>query len=127
VQNLVELCTWRAGAALMDQRRAALYFLAVQRTRELGIRLALGSDRPQLRRMLVAQQLKPVAAGLAIGAGVAYMAAPIMAAQLHYIPPRDPTGFGAASVAVFVAAMVACYVGANQATKIDIIEALRRE
>ncbi|OLE85381.1 MAG: hypothetical protein AUF76_00990 [Acidobacteria bacterium 13_1_20CM_2_65_9] len=103
-----------------------LYFLTTQRTHELGIRMALGSDRTQLRRMLIIQQLTPVAAGIAIGTGAAYVFAPLMAAQLHSVAPRDLGGFAAAVGAVFLAAIVACYLAARQATKIEVVQALRR-
>jgi putative ABC transport system permease protein len=103
-----------------------LYFLATRRIHELGIRMALGSDRRQLRRMLIVQQLRPVATGIAIGAGASYVLAPLMATQLHSVAPRDLGAFGAAVSAVFLTAVAACYLAARQATNIDVAQALRR-
>jgi ABC-type antimicrobial peptide transport system permease subunit len=98
-----------------------------QRTREIGIRMALGATRPELTGMFVRHGL--VLAG--IGAGCGLLAAAglsrLMASLLFGVGPADPLTYAAVAIGLVTAAMVASYLPARRATRVDPVEALRAE
>jgi ABC-type antimicrobial peptide transport system permease subunit len=100
-------------------------FLVVRRTREIGVRMALGARRSEITRLVVAQGLRPAAWGLALGLGAALLGGRAVESVLFQVEPRDPvvfTGVTALLVAVVLAASV---VPARRAAAIDPTEALR--
>jgi len=98
-----------------------------ERTREIGIRLALGAEKQNILRLILRQGLALATAGAAIGLICALIVAHLMASVLYDIRPADPLTFaGVALVFVFVA-LVACYLPARRATKVDPMVALRCE
>jgi putative ABC transport system permease protein len=98
-----------------------------QRTREFGIRLALGARSGEVLGMVVRRGLALAGIGLAVGVVMAAFAARLLATALHGIDPFDPVTFGAVAAVLFVVAMVASYVPARRATRVDPISALRTE
>jgi predicted permease len=99
--------------------------LAMQRTRELGIRLALGARRPQILSLVLSQGMAPVMAGLALGLAGALALARLLEGLLFGISARDPATFALAPLLLALAAAAASYVPARRATRIDPVQALR--
>jgi len=87
--------------------------------RELGIRLAMGADRASVRNLIVARGLILALTGMAIGAGVAWLLTGTLKAMLNDVTPRDPAVFAATAVAVIVAAVLASYLPARSAGRVD--------
>jgi len=98
-----------------------------QRTREIGIRLALGARGPTLTRMVVLEGLKLAALGALCGLGAAFGLSRLMAALLFGVGALDPATFALVAVTLLSAAMIASYLPARRVTKVDPVEALRSE
>jgi len=98
-----------------------------QRTRELGIRLALGADRAQVFRLVLGQGFLLVAIGLIAGLLLAALTGRALASILYDVSVWDLTGFFSAAVILIGVALVACCVPARRATRVDPIVALRTE
>jgi predicted permease len=97
------------------------------RTREIGIRLALGAHAANVRALIVRQGMLLTALGLAVGLIVSLMATPILQSQLINLPATDPVTFAAVSALLIAIALVASYVPARRATRIDPIVTLHAE
>jgi putative ABC transport system permease protein len=102
------------------------YFVS-QRSRELGIRLALGAEPEALFRMVVGQGLRPVAAGAILGLAGAVATTTLMQSLLFGVAPVDPLTYGVATVLLAVIAVAACAIPAVRATRVDPLVALRDE
>src|SRR5262249_41191504 len=100
-------------------------FTVALRTREIGIRMALGAARGEVVRLVLRQGLVPPLAGLVIGLVLAIAAGRLIAGQLIGIGAGDPVSFGATILALFVVALVAGIVPARRAATLDPLEALR--
>jgi predicted permease len=98
-----------------------------QRTREIGIRLALGAPIAQVTTALVRSGLILSAIGCACGLAAALVLAPLMKSLLFSVSPSDPLTYAAMSASLIFAAALASYLPARKATKIDPVEALRAE
>jgi ABC-type antimicrobial peptide transport system permease subunit len=98
-----------------------------RRTHEIGVRLALGAHRSDVLWLITKECLLLVAAGLVIGVPVALASAAVIASQLFGIGPTDPLTFAAVVVLLVLAALMACYVPARRATRVDPVVALRYE
>jgi putative ABC transport system permease protein len=102
-------------------------YSVVQRTNEIGIRLALGAQSRDVLLMIVKQGSKLIVMGLVIGLAGAFAATRVIASLLFGVTTKDPFTFVAAAVLLAVVALLACYVPAWRATKVDPLEALRYE
>ncbi len=102
-------------------------FATAQRTREIGVRMALGAGRGEVLRMVLAGSFRLVAAGIVVGAVAALASARILQSMLFGIRATDPVTFIAVPVLLAAIALLACYFPARRATKVDPIEALRTE
>jgi putative ABC transport system permease protein len=100
-------------------------YLVSQRTREMGIRVALGAGRRQVTRLIVAGSFRPVALGLIGGAGAAVMSARLLATLLYGVSPWDPAVLLVIVASLGTAAAFACWVPARRAASIDPLVALR--
>ncbi len=98
-----------------------------QRTREIGVRVALGACPADVATMIVWQALVPVAAGVTMGLAGAAAATRLLRSMLFQVEPADPLTFGSVTVILFAAALVAAYLPARRATRIDPTTALRWE
>jgi ABC-type antimicrobial peptide transport system permease subunit len=101
-----------------------------QRIPEIGIRIALGAGRQSIFRMVIGQGLRLAIAGLAIGTAAAFILARLLGSfsQLLYgVRPGDPLTLAAVSLVLMSAALLACYLPARRATRIDPMQALRTE
>jgi putative ABC transport system permease protein len=99
----------------------------LQRTRELGIRMALGAEEGTVLAMVVRQGMAPVVAGIGIGLAGAWAAARLLRSLLFQVGTGDPTTFVAVTLCLGVSALLACYFPARRAAKADPVTALRAE
>ncbi len=104
-----------------------LSFLVAQRTKELGIRLALGAQSADLMRMVMQQGLGLVIAGLVVGLAGAWELVRVIGALLFATAPNDALVFAAVSCLLLFVAALACWFPARRATKVDPLSALRAE
>ncbi|MFN2508061.1 MAG: ADOP family duplicated permease [Chthoniobacterales bacterium] len=102
-------------------------YSVAQRTREIGIRMALGAQRTDVLKMTVKQALKLVGFGLLIGLSAAFVLTRVMASLLFGVSATDPTTFVTISLLLIGVAVLASYIPALRATKIDPMVALRYE
>ncbi len=98
-----------------------------QRTREIGIRLALGAQRSHVFRLIVGGGMKPVAAGVIVGVLGALALTRLLASLLYGIAANDPVTFAAVIVLLTTVALLASYLPARRATQVDPLIALREE
>jgi len=96
-----------------------------ERTHEIGIRVALGAHPGDVLAMVTRQGLKLTAAGVVIGAGLALGLARLITTFLFGVKPSDPSTYVAVAVGLTVVALLACYVPARRAAKVDPMIALR--
>ncbi len=102
-------------------------YTVARRTNEIGVRIAVGAGPGQVRRMVLAQAMVPVAAGLALGVLASLAAGRIVGRLLYEVDARDPVTIGAVVLVLAAAAAAACWSPARRATKIDPMQALRWE
>jgi putative ABC transport system permease protein len=102
-------------------------YSVTQRTRELGIRVALGAQTANVLMMVIRQGLAPVAIGLALGLAGAAALTRLMATLLFGVSATDPATFAGIALLLVSVALLACYVPARRAAKVDPMIALRRE
>jgi putative ABC transport system permease protein len=102
-------------------------YSVAQRTNEIGIRLALGAQSRDVLLMIVKQGSVLIGLGLAIGLFGAYLATKLIASLLFGVQAKDPFTFAAVAVVLALVGLLACYIPAWRATKVDPMEALRCE
>ena len=101
-------------------------FVSGQRTREIGVRLAVGASRTDVLRLLLWDNLRPVAIGLAAGAGVAFLTSRLIAGILYGVSARDPLAFTSAIGVLLVSAAAAVFIPARRAARLDPALVLRQ-
>ena len=104
-----------------------LAYLVSQRTRDIGIRLALGAARRDIVTLIVAQGMWLALGGAILGVAGAFGSARLMQSLLFSVSPRDPLTFAAVPLVLIAVALVACYLPARRAMRVDPLVALRSE
>ena len=141
VQELISLGLWapRVAAALfgifgllgMVLASLGIYgvmaYMVVQRTNEIGLRMALGARPGDVSRLVVGQGMRLVAVGILLGIGSGLAITRLMGNLLFNVPTYDPLTFGAVSLLVACVAFIAGWLPARRASRIDPVLALRQE
>ena len=99
----------------------------LRRTKEIGVRMVLGARTGDVLRLVVGQGVRLIAIGVALGLAGAYAAAHVLKSLLYGMSPTDPLTFVGISLLLLVVALLACWIPARRATKVDPLIALRHE
>jgi putative ABC transport system permease protein len=122
-----------AGFAIVAVLLAAIGLYGVvsygvaQRTREVGVRVALGAQRRDVLRLVLSGGLSLIGAGVALGLAAAFMTTRLLGALVFGVSPVDPLTFAAAATLLTVVALLAHWVPVRRALRIDPASALRAE
>jgi putative ABC transport system permease protein len=98
-----------------------------QRTHELGIRMALGANRRSVLRLILRQELSACGAGVVVGLAATFMLSSLLSSLLFGIAPHDPTTIGSVAALLLGVTLIACYLPASRATRVDPVIVLRGE
>jgi putative ABC transport system permease protein len=98
-----------------------------QRTREIGIRMAMGARRSDVLRLVLTQSILPAATGVFLGLSVALALTRLMASLLFGLTATDPATFAVVALLLILVALAAAYMPARRATQVDPLVALRYE
>ncbi|MEP6922659.1 MAG: ABC transporter permease [bacterium] len=104
-----------------------LSYLVVERTSEIGIRMALGAQRPNVLLLIIGDGMKLVAVGIVVGVAAAFVLTKGMSSLLFGLGQTDLLTFATVSIGALAVALLACYIPARRATKVDPLVALRNE
>jgi len=104
-----------------------LAYVVAQRSREIGVRMALGARPSDVVRLVIAQGLRPAAAGIAVGLLTAALASRLLRGLLFGVPPLDPSTYAMTSVLLAVVAVAACLAPAWRAARTDPTRAMRAD
>jgi putative ABC transport system permease protein len=126
--------TWLLGmfaAAGLTLTLVGIYgvvsYMAGQRTREIGIRVALGAQRGNVLRLVLNQGIRLTVAGAIAGVAGSLVLTRLLKSQLFSIKPTDPFTLAGAALLMLLVALMACYLPARRATRVDPLVALRHE
>ncbi|HZP59010.1 MAG TPA: ABC transporter permease [Opitutaceae bacterium] len=106
---------------------AVVSYSVAQRTREIGVRMALGAQARGVTRLILRQGAIPIATGLAVGLGASVFTAFTIRKMLFEVPPYDAVTFAAVPALLAAIALFACWIPARRAARVNPIEALRAE
>ena len=104
-----------------------LSYAVRQRTREIGIRMSLGASRGRVLGEVLREGMRLAVLGLAVGIAGAFAAGRVLASLLSEVKPGDPLIFVATAGLLGVVALIACYLPARRAARLDPMTALRYE
>jgi ABC-type antimicrobial peptide transport system permease subunit len=102
-------------------------YVVGQRTREIGVRMALGARREEISRMVLREGLGILLAGVAVGLVAALAAARLMRSLLYGVSPTDPLTFAAVPLLLVAVALLATWAPAQRASAVEPLEAIRHE
>ena len=116
-----------AGFLAMLGIHAVLAISVARRTREIGVRVALGATGADLHRAVLARGMRLVAAGGALGAVAALLSGRVLASMLYELAPADPVTLASVLLLTFLAAFLACWAPAYRASRVDPVRSLQRD
>jgi putative ABC transport system permease protein len=124
---LIGIFALLAMALSMAGIYGVMAYSVAERTREIGIRMALGAKPGEVLQMVLGRGMRLVGAGLGLGLGAALVVTRLLTRMLFEVKPFDPATLAAACAALFAVALVANYVPARRATRVDPLVSLRYE
>jgi ABC-type antimicrobial peptide transport system permease subunit len=131
VERLIARLSVTFGLLALALAGVGLYgliaYVTTQRTGEIGIRMALGADRRDVRRLVLRDTFRLVVIGVVIGIPAALAGARLLASQLYEVGPNDPLALSLGLVTLSAAALLAGYLPACRAARVDPVIALRAE
>jgi putative ABC transport system permease protein len=98
-----------------------------QRAHEIGIRMALGAKRGEVLQLVVGEAMRPALLGAVLGLGAALVLTRLLAGLLFSVKPSDPVTLALVFLVLLVVALLACYLPARRASRVDPVIALRYE
>ena len=134
-----QLAPWRISAALFSALAllalavgvtgvyGAVSYAASRRTREIGVRRALGATGIDIATLVMSEGMSVTAIGVLVGVGASLLSARLIATLVYGVSPRDPVSLGVAAVLLLAAATAACIAPARRATRVDPLIALSAE
>jgi putative ABC transport system permease protein len=102
-------------------------YSVAQQNREIAIRIIVGANSADVGRMVLRQSGLPVVVGVVVGLAMAAVLTPLLSGLLFGVRPSDPLTYGAISLVLAAVGVLACYIPARRATKVDPMTALRAE
>jgi ABC-type antimicrobial peptide transport system permease subunit len=106
---------------------AAVAYAVTQRTREIGVRIAVGATAGSVVRLVLCDGARIALTGIVMGLALAFIGGPFIADLLFDVSPRDPAVLASVGVGVLLAAMLASLLPARRAARVDPVAALRVE
>ena len=127
-ERLLAMLSGFFGALAVVLATVGLYgviaYMVARRTNEIGIRMALGATPLSVQKLVLKEGLLLVGTGVVLGFGIALGVARLLSGMLFGVGAADPLSVGAAALALSVIALVACYLPARSATRLDPLLAL---
>jgi putative ABC transport system permease protein len=106
---------------------SVIAYTAARQTHEIGIRMALGAGRGDVLHLVLRMGVRLVAVGIAIGLAASIVLARVISSQLWGVSPYDPATLGSVAMVLLITGLVAAWLPARRATRVDPLVALRYE